>query len=124
MTADVSRWAREVVAQRALIVTAGTALVHAAVVIWALPPTLDATAPVVVGSAIDLVGVLAAVLWARAGVTPADPALAPKSADGEAFAVTSAAGQVPDVRPPLGRPHATGNVHRLDDEPQHEWPQR
>lgn len=109
MAADVSRWAREVVAQRALIVTAVTAIIHAAVVIWALPPTLDATAPVAVGSAIDLVGVLAAVLWARAGVTPAAPAKQPRASDGTALVREGTR----VVRPPLGRPHATGHVQRL-----------
>jgi hypothetical protein len=85
MTADPGRWAREVVARRALAVSTATALIHAAVVIWALPPTLEAQAPVAVGSAIDLLGVLVLVLWSRTGVTPADPALAPKATDGTPY---------------------------------------
>jgi hypothetical protein len=85
MTADPGRWAREVVARRALAVSTATALVHAAVVIWALPPTLEAQAPVAVGSVIDLLGVLVLVLWSRTGVTPADPALAPTAADGTPY---------------------------------------
>lgn len=106
-------WAREVVARRALVVTAVTALVHVAVVLWALPPTLEAQAPVAVGSVIDLLGVLALVLWSRQGVTPADPSLGPTAATGQPLTIDHGPEH---ARPPLGRPHATGNVRKLGDE--------
>jgi hypothetical protein len=89
------RWAREIIARRALVVATITAAVHVAVVAWALPPTLDAAAPVAVGSILDLLGVVCLVAWGRTGVTPADPGLAPRSADGRAFVVTSAATMPP-----------------------------
>jgi hypothetical protein len=100
VTADPGRWAREIVARRALAVSTATALIHAAVVIWALPPTLETQAPVAVGSVIDMLGVLVLVLWSRTGVTPADPALAPTAMDGRAL-VPESYGPLAGAKSPL-----------------------
>lgn len=120
MTADVGRWAREIVARRALIVGVATLILGAAVSYGWLTGAQQAGIAKAVDLTLTVLALVVATFWARSGVTPADPALAPKSADGEAFVVTSAAGQVPDARPSLGPgATATGNVHRLgDEEPQ------
>jgi hypothetical protein len=84
-----SGWVREIVAQRALIVGAVTGVVHLVVVLFALPPDLESSVPAVVGAAIDLIGTAVLVVWARRGVTPANPDLAPRSDDGQAFVIRS-----------------------------------
>lgn len=76
---SMSGWAREIVAQRALIVGAVTAVLHFTVVFFALPPSLESSVPASVGSLIDALGLIAAVVWARAGVTPL---AAPRATDG------------------------------------------
>ena len=78
---DVERWAREVVARRAAAVLVVTTAVHIAVVLG-LPARLESTIPAIVGGAIDFLGLVVTVLWARSGVTPADPALDPRATSG------------------------------------------
>jgi len=132
VTADVSRWAREIVAKRALIVGVVTVALGAAVSYGWLNAAQEANAAKAVDLALTVLGLLVAAFWARQGVTPADPDLVPKSADGQllvpeshgplAGAKASPTEKSLADRPPLG-PGAT--VHRkVADDPQHEsWPQ-
>jgi len=110
VTADVGRWAREIVAKRALIVGVATLLLGAAVSYGWLTGAQQAGIAKGIDLALTVLGLAVAAYWARSGVTPADPALAPKTTDGRLL--------VPEgstlARPPLGRgAHATGHVKRL-----------
>ena len=114
MTADVGRWAREIVAKRALIVGLATVLLGAAVSYGWLTGAQQAGIAKGIDLALTVLGLAVAAYWARSGVTPADPALGPTASDGRAL--------VPEgstlARPPLGRgATATGNVKRLGDDP-------
>jgi len=110
-TADVGRWAREIVAKRALIVGIATLLLGAAVSYGWLDDAQQAGIAKGVDLALTVLGLVVAAFWARSGVTPADPALAPKAADGRPL--------VPEgstlARPPMDRPKASGNVRRTGD---------
>lgn len=84
----VSAFARAVVLKRAAIVFAAGVGAHLLVVYGILP---DTAGPVVVdrvGQTIDFIAAVIGVFVIQAGVTPADPALAPRSADGRALVVT------------------------------------
>lgn len=78
----VSGWAREVIARRALIVAAVAGGAHFAVARGWMPGDWSQTAEDTTTGLIDLVGLVAAVFWARTGTTPADPALQPMSTNG------------------------------------------
>jgi hypothetical protein len=79
-------FAREIVAKRtavtASISTALTLLLAFHVVSVGLSDTLTSA----VAGGINVLAAVVAVLWSRDGVTPSDPALAPKSTAGEALA--------------------------------------
>ncbi len=112
MTTDVGRWAREIVAKRALVVGLATILLGAAVSYGWLTGAQQANVAKGVDLALTILGLAVAAFWARSGTTPADPALGPTATDGRPL--------VPEgstlARPPLGRgATATGNVKRLGD---------
>lgn len=76
---------REVVARRALVVGAVTAALHFAVQRGWVTSGWSDGAEDSLSSALDLLGAAVAILWARAGVTPADPELEPRDQDGRAL---------------------------------------
>lgn len=68
---------REPLVIRGAIVAAITALIHALIVLGALPIAPDAEHAI--AGAIDLIGTAVLVIWTRGKVTPvADPVLPPK----------------------------------------------
>lgn len=80
--ADVSAFAREVVAQRALVLIAVAGVCHLAVEIGLTPGDWSARAERITTAAIDAMAAVGAIFWIRAGTTPADPALRPRSSNG------------------------------------------
>jgi hypothetical protein len=107
--ADVSRFAREVVAKRALILIAVAAVCHLLVQTGVLPTGISEQAEGWTISIIDGIAAVGAIFWIRGGVTPANPKYAP----------TSNAG-VPLVEAPAqhrrgedGERLAPSNVHRV-----------
>lgn len=77
--------AREIVAKRLAIVAAVTAAVSVAASYGWITPGVGDYATSWITRALDALGVIVGVFWARQGVTPADPALAPTSAHGAPF---------------------------------------
>lgn len=75
-------WARQVVLQRAAVVAAVTAVVHVVVVFGFLHSGQGDAAVNWTGRVIDLLGMILGLAAIRAGVTPADPAKAPRSSNG------------------------------------------
>lgn len=74
---------REPLAIRAAVTTAVTAVVHVAVVLG-LP--LDGTAELAIGSAVDAVGLVALIVWARPNITANAKVLARVTTDGRVVA--------------------------------------
>lgn len=93
--ADVSRWAREIVAKRALILLAVAAVGHIGVTAGWLPGDISESAETTVAGIIDGIAAVGAIFWIRTGTTPADPALAPTSSNGVPL-VEAATGHDPD----------------------------
>lgn len=83
MDVDVARWAREIVAQRALVVILIVLAVHGAIAVHVVPSSwTDDQVGTWVGHLVDSIGAVAAIWWARSAVTPADVNLGPRSANG------------------------------------------
>lgn len=79
---DVSRWAREIVAKRALILLGVAGVLHVVVLTGAVPTGFSEQAEAWTASVIDAIAAIGAVFWIRTGTTPADPKLAPTSTNG------------------------------------------
>lgn len=84
----VSAFLREVVLRRAAVITAVTAVTHLIVVYGLLSSTAGPVIVDRVGQTIDALGIVLALFAIRAGVTPADPKLAPASSDGKPLMVS------------------------------------
>lgn len=98
----VSGWAREIVAKRLLIAAAVAAVAHLLVGTGLVPPGVSEQAELWTVSIIDAIALVGAIWWARAGTTPADPALQPTSSNGRPLveaASTDAGGHVQRVAP-------------------------
>jgi hypothetical protein len=78
----VPAWARQIVLQRAAIVGALTAALHALVVFGLLSDTAGVGAVNWTGRIIDALGIVIGLAAIHVGVTPADPKLAPRASDG------------------------------------------
>lgn len=87
--ARVSGLAREIVAKRALILAALAAVLHVGVTAGWLPGDISEGAEQAVAGVIDAVAAVGAIVWIRSGVTPADPALAPRSTAGALLVETT-----------------------------------
>jgi hypothetical protein len=107
--ADVSRFAREVVARRALILLAVAAVLHVGVASGWLPGDISEGAEATVAGIIDGIAAIGAIFWVRSGTTPADPALAPVSSNGVALVEAPAQHR----RGEDGERLVPSNVHRV-----------
>ena len=78
------------VLKRAAVVAAVGLLSHLAVVYGLLPDGAGDLVVERVGMTLDALAVIVGLFYVQAGTTPADPSLAPRSSDGQAYVVTSA----------------------------------
>jgi hypothetical protein len=108
--ADVSRWAREIVARRLLIAAAVAAVAHLLVGTGLVPDGISEQAELWTVSVIDAVALVGAIFWVRTGTTPADPALAPTSSNGEPLVEVPAQHR----RTEDGERLAPSNVHLVE----------
>lgn len=104
------RWAREVVARRTLIVGVVVAVLHLAVARgWVSQAWSDSTVQAVT-AALDALGAVVVVLWARAGVTPVEDPRGPGRVELVPAGVVAPTGTVTTT---------SGNVNVIVDEPRH-----
>lgn len=80
--ARATSWGREVVAKRLGITIATGIVLDAAVDLGALPVNIAEATEAKVGIVLVALSALAGIVWTRAGVTPANPLLAPVSSNG------------------------------------------
>jgi hypothetical protein len=84
--AAVGVWAREVVAKRAAVVASVDVILRVAIHLGALGPAAQAAVDDWMGTVFDAVAGLTAIVWSRAGVTPATLSLRPRLRGGRALA--------------------------------------
>lgn len=115
MSADLTPVEREPLAIRAAVTAAVTAVVHVAVV---LGVPLDTEGERAIGLAVDAVGLLVLVMWARPSVVPAAKVVTRVTTSGDVVA-----GQAADV--PTGEVVEPGEAvpvkSGLVDDERHEW---
>lgn len=80
---EVGAWGREIVAKRVTITTAIGGVVSALAVLGVIPTGVDEQITGWFGTGFTVLAAVVGALWARQGVTPADTALKPVSADGQ-----------------------------------------
>lgn len=79
---ETGRVAREIVAKRTAIVGGATVIGGALVTFDVIPADLSAKGLGLVLAGLGILQAVVTALWARAGTTPADPALLPTSSNG------------------------------------------
>jgi len=78
----VSGWAREIVAKRVLIVAAAVGVADFLVQTGLIPDEMTEQTDTLVSRGIYVIGLIGGIFWARAGVTPSNPDLQPKTNTG------------------------------------------
>ena len=79
---EVGAWAREIVAKRVTITTAVVGIIAALVAVGVIPDKLGQQLDAGLAVGFTFLAAVVGALWARASVTPADPAKAPESTNG------------------------------------------
>lgn len=91
---QAGRFARAVAARRASITAAVTMVLEQLVAFRLITPSISTSTGHYLEWALGAAGFLGGLKWVHAGVTPADPALAPRSAAGEQLVTDTIAAAV------------------------------